>query len=397
MAVRAIENQVAFESMWDAHLDAIRRLLISLARDIDLADDLLQETWLRAQAGFSAYRGGDVRAWLAAIARNVFLTHARRHYLRVEVPLDEQDEMEAPAPACDLHDLLAIRQALETLTPVLRMALLMKHYAGCTYREIARRQRCPVGTAKWRVSEALDRLRRVLLPERSIAMAEHEIDLVEYVYGVLPAEKMQEARAHLEECERCRREAKELQRVVSLLDALEGGFKQMHFVELDEEGLITLFASNSIVNDADQSLTTVEFASGAPVDQVYVDGTEAAFTEDGVWHSEFGDVPRFLVTLPRPVKPGERFSELLVFLPKPDGMRAERVGEGRFRLHWNQNPNEPREYAYVQAIRLPAGATLTSAEPMPEETRGDGALTLVWRRVLPPMQAFECVIEYQLG
>jgi hypothetical protein len=45
---------------------------------------------------------------------------------------------------------------------------------------------------------------------------------------------------------------------------------------------------------------------------------------------------------------------------------------------------------------LPAGAKLLSADPRPDESRSAGAITLIWRRVLPPAQFFECTVEYRL-
>ena len=68
----------SLETIWERHNSYVRRFLVRLAGDVDLADDLLQETYLRARSGLSAYRGGDAKAWLAAIARNVFYAHARR-------------------------------------------------------------------------------------------------------------------------------------------------------------------------------------------------------------------------------------------------------------------------------------------------------------------------------
>jgi RNA polymerase sigma-70 factor (ECF subfamily) len=392
------EKLSALERMWESHRDAVRRLLIGLGRDLDLADDLLQETYLRAREGISGYRGGDGRAWLSAIARNVFHSHLRQRYVASETPLDSAQEMTGDrVPTYDRHDLLAIRQALAALRPALRSALIMKHYAGYTYQEIARHQQCPVGTAKWRVSEALGRLRLVLLPERRTAMAgsaeAHGIGLADYAYGVLPEDEAAKVRAHLAECSACKKQADGLKRVVSLLDALEGDRKQMHFVELDEEGRVTLYSSSTHLNASGRTLTTSEFGSGGAPDHVYQEGEEVAFTS--VRKPERGEVERFAATLHKPVQPGERLSELLVYLPKP-GWGAERVGDGRFRLFWKQGPGSTQEFAYVQAIRLPAEAELLSADPKPDETRGDGRVTLVWRRVLPPAAFFECTVAYRL-
>jgi RNA polymerase sigma-70 factor (ECF subfamily) len=393
------EKLSALERMWESHREAVRRLLIALGRDLDLADDLLQETYLRAREGISGYRGGDGRAWLSAIARNVFHSHLRQRYVAFETPLDSAQEMTGDrAPTYDRHDLLAIRQALASLRPALRSALIMKHYAGYTYQEIARHQQCPVGTAKWRVSEALGRLRLVLLPERRTAMAgsaeAHGIGLADYAYGVLPEDEAAKVRVHLAECSACKKQADGLKRVVSLLDALEGDRKQMHFVELDEEGRVTLYSSSTHLNASGRTLTTSEFESGGAPDHVYQEGEEVAFASAP--KPEYPNLESFVVTLHRPVRPGERLCELLVYLPKP-GWGAERIGGGRFRLFWKQGPGSTLEFAYVQAIRLPAGAELLSADPEPDERRGDGRVTLVWRRVLPPAAFFECTVEYRLG
>lgn len=386
------------ERMWESHRESVRRMLIGLGRDLDLADDLLQETYLHARGGIAAYRGGDSRAWLMAIARNVFYSHSRQRYLQAEVPLgDQAGEERRAAPPTDRIELLAVRQALAELRPSLRTALIMKHYGGFTYQEIASHMHCAVGTAKWRVSEALAVLRAALMPERRTVMAGcaeiREIDLVDYVYGLLPKDEAAKVQVHLAGCAACHDEAGALQRVVSLLDALEGDRKQMHFIELDQEGRITLYSLTTTLNESGHTLTTSEFGSGGAPDHVYQEGEEVAFTSVG--KPEHGEVERFAVTLNRPVPAGERLSMLLVYLPKP-GWGAERVGDGRFRLFWKQGPGSAQEFAYVQAIRLPAGAKLVAAEPRPDETRGGRATTLVWRRVLPPEQFFECTVEYRL-
>ena len=82
------ELNESLREMWETHREYLRRMLIGLARDIDLADDLLQETYLNARAGIPGFRDGDARAWLATIARNAFLMHVRRPCVRLESPLD---------------------------------------------------------------------------------------------------------------------------------------------------------------------------------------------------------------------------------------------------------------------------------------------------------------------
>ncbi len=368
-----------------------------LARDIDLADDLFQDTYLRAREGIGTYSGGDSRPWLVAIARNVYYSYARRRQTWAEVAFDRPEPREE-LPSVDLLGLVAIRQTLADLPAIFRTALVMKHYAGYTYQEIARHQHCPVGTAKWRVSEALGRLRLALLGERTEMAGGakvHGIAIVDYAYGVLPEDEAARVRAHLAECDCCRREAEELKQVTALIDALEGDHKQMHFVELDREGAHTLYVTGSHANTGDHPFETLTFVSGkgVRVQRCYQDGEEATFTVGPCPESD--DLETYTVTLAHPVPPGQRLNELSIY---PSGVRSrmQKLMDGRFRFHWTQSPGS-HEFAYVQVIRLPVGARLLSAEPQPDETGCDGTTTLVWRRVLPGGQSFECTVEYRLG
>ena len=389
----------ALQRMWESHRESVRRLLIGLGRDIDLADDLLQETYLRARAGISSYRGGNSRAWLAAIARRTFYGHVRQRHVQAEVPLGDHQPL-AGGVTHDRVELLAVRQAIADLAPALRTALIMKHYAGFTYQEIASHMRSPVGTAKWRVSKALGALRAALRAERRTTMAEctgpDDISMVDYVYGVLPEKEAAAMKAHLAECASCRQQTDDLGQVVSLLDALEGDRKQMHFVELDRDGGVTLYCASSHLNDQDRPLKTTEFQSDkdAQFAHLYQEGEEIEFTVAP--HPEWGNL-NYTATLHQPVPPGGRLSLLSSgSYPATHRRAAKRLEDGRFRLRWKQGPSSDLEFAYVQAVRLPAGAKLLRAEPKPDDTRGDGTTTLIWRRVLPPANFFECAVEYRL-
>jgi RNA polymerase sigma-70 factor, ECF subfamily len=69
------------------HLDVVYQVARQAVRDGQDPEDLVQETYLRAYAAFSGYRGGNVRAWLAAICLNVARSEARRRRRRPwEVP-----------------------------------------------------------------------------------------------------------------------------------------------------------------------------------------------------------------------------------------------------------------------------------------------------------------------
>ena len=294
---------------------------------------------------------------------------------------------------------MAIRQALATLPATFRTALVMKHYAGYTYQEIARHQRCPVGTAKWRVSEALNRLRLTLGRERSVAMMRcaevHKIGLVDHVCGLLAEQDAARVREHLAACEGCRKEAEELGKVVGLLEAMEGERKQMHFIELSPRGEMTAYNTFDCLNDMAAPLETVDFQSGVLPGRMYQEGEELPLVSAP--DEQHGD-RNYRITLRRPVPMGARLS-LLSVLSCQSGDHLAPIGlePGRFRYLWKHLPSSDREFAYTLAMRLPTGATLLSADPQPDETRGDGTTTLIWRRLLPPAASFECTVEYQVN
>jgi len=150
-------------TMWEQHREYLRRMLTGLLNDPNIVDDLLQETYLRACRGFADFRGGDDRAWLTAIARNAVRMYHRQTAARAEVPFDDDIAPEnLVGYDQDQHLLYELRQAVVTLPPHLQHAIILKHYAGFSYREIARRLGCPVGTARWRVFTAIGQLREML-------------------------------------------------------------------------------------------------------------------------------------------------------------------------------------------------------------------------------------------
>jgi RNA polymerase sigma-70 factor (ECF subfamily) len=384
------------EQMWESHRESVRRLLLGLARDLDLADDLLQDTYLRARAGISSYRGGDARAWLAAVARSAFYTHARKRHVRAEVLLSEHEPRSEDATH-DRVELLAVRQAIAELPPALRTALLMKHYAGFTYREIAGHTGCPVGTAKWRVSEALGALRAALRAAGRESVAEctlpDDISLIDYAYGVLPAKEAAKVKAHLAECTSCREQVEELQHVATTLDTLEGDHLEMHFIEVDAQGVSTLYVTESHVNASEETVPSAYFRTGRHIQvaHIYQDGEEISFTKER--SSKYEGLDEYTATLARPVAPGQHIRYLIVFSPI-SGPATKPLGEGPHSFHWNQQPGS-NETAYVQALRLPPGAKLVSSDPEPAEIRGNGTTTLVWRAVLAAHEFFECTVEYE--
>lgn len=396
------EQTAELDRMWNAHRPFLRRLLISMARDIDLAEDLLQDTYVRARTGFPGYRGGDARGWLSAIARTTFLNHARRKYYsheRCELGDEHADERNHPGSGNHL-DALAIRRALSDLNPQMRAALILKHYAGLTYDEIAEDQGCPSGTAKWRVNQAIEELRSALgISTASPAAAGRlcmEARILDYLYACLPANESAEVEAHIRKCPHCGFAAEELRSVMMSLDHIEGDRKMMHILEIGRKGTARLYVTFSAINESGEPWQTARFyiRRKARMLNWISQGADLEYTRlrnpDDPGRADFEG------RLPKTVMPNERLDHLTVFSISRAEACAEPRGDG-LRFEWTQRPSPDHEYAYVQAVRIPPRADLIRAEPESHEVRTHGVhTTVVWRKVLTPDERFSCAVEYSL-
>jgi RNA polymerase sigma-70 factor (ECF subfamily) len=150
------------------HLDAVYRLARQLAVGPVEADDLVQETYLRAFAAFGQHRGEHTRAWLAAICLNVARAEARRVRRRPQELLGLEDE--PPTPVIDdvaeramgALDRVQIEQALAQLPEEQRLSILLMDVAGYTAAEIAEIRGCARGTVLSRVHRGRRKLATLL-------------------------------------------------------------------------------------------------------------------------------------------------------------------------------------------------------------------------------------------
>jgi RNA polymerase sigma-70 factor, ECF subfamily len=400
------DSRERLERIWASDSEHVRRMLIGLARDIDLADDLLQETYLKALNGMPGYRGDNDRAWLSAIARNLFFYHMRRHYVHAETS-DDDDARTASCPSVGTPhhlDLIQIRQAIAVLGPDLRTALLMKHYCGFTYDEIADQSGCAVGTAKWRVSMAIGKLKEAIgVSEEAMEMTCADLNatrMLDYLYECLSPDEAEAMDRHLRKCPKCRGRLDGTRRILSALDALEEEINLMQIVELEPDGRSLLYTSYGWVNTSDQPINEIRFCSSKcnTLEYLGVRGEELVFTQE-----ENDDDPRYENTytysavISPPVVPGEKLDRVCVVRPA-DERAAVRQDDGNWRFHWSQLTSFDDDSAYVLAIRLPSGAELLTAEPQADDIRKNlPTTTLVWRRLLAAGQGFGCDITYRLG
>jgi RNA polymerase sigma-70 factor, ECF subfamily len=149
-------------SVHDAMLGAVpqlRAFAMKLCRNIDQADDLVQETIARGCKNIALFEPGtNMVAWLTTILRNHFLSECRRASYRLADPIeDHADTLTVPATQFRSVEMQELHAALQELPESERVALVLVLGAEYQYEEVARACGCPTGTIKSRVSR--ERLR----------------------------------------------------------------------------------------------------------------------------------------------------------------------------------------------------------------------------------------------
>lgn len=170
---RSNEQREAFLTATMPHVHTVHAIARRHAHDPQAAEDVVQETYLRAFAAFDSYRGESIRSWLAAICLNVVREQARRrsarpveilgHHLPATAELDDP-AFAAVAARCEQRE---IARALEQLSPEQRVAIILVDIAALTHREAADALGCPRGTVLARVHRGRRRLAQLLVTAKA--------------------------------------------------------------------------------------------------------------------------------------------------------------------------------------------------------------------------------------
>ena len=164
----------AFERLFHRHHPQVFRLAVHILRDREQALDAVQETFIRAYRSLDRYTGeGSFGGWLARITANLAVDGIRRRRRgeRMEPWAESAQLSEIPDPdvrpdrAAEADQLRrALEAALEKLSAVQRVVLVLKEIEGLSCEEIAATLRCSVGTVMSRLHYARRKWQRRLRP-----------------------------------------------------------------------------------------------------------------------------------------------------------------------------------------------------------------------------------------
>jgi RNA polymerase sigma-70 factor, ECF subfamily len=156
------------EAMLEA-VPSLRAFAISLCGNVDRADDLVQETLLRAWGNMGSFQPGtNMSAWLFTILRNLFRSEYRKRRREVEDVDGSYAESLTSLPEQNSRlEIVEFRDALTLLPSEQRESLILVGASGFSYEEAAQICGCAVGTIKSRVNRARSRLAEILSIDRA--------------------------------------------------------------------------------------------------------------------------------------------------------------------------------------------------------------------------------------
>ena len=163
-----------FEASVLPHLGAAYNLARWLTRNDHDAQDVVQESCLRAYRFFGGFRGGDGRFWLLTIVRNTCYTWLQQNRPRELVDsLDAAANIESDAPSPEVEFVksaarVLITEALEELPLEFREILVLRGMEGMSYKEISDISGIPLGTVMSRLARARKRLQQSLTPKTAM-------------------------------------------------------------------------------------------------------------------------------------------------------------------------------------------------------------------------------------
>src|ERR1700722_7685829 len=153
--------------------DQLHNLAPWLTRNREEAEDLVQETYVKALKGFGSFQlGTNFRAWMYRILRNTFLTSRTGLKVTMTVPIDPEEDgadlaVERDTPETYLLEQLnreLLQSAMDELPVHFREILLLCEVEEMSYQEIAETLSVPIGTVMSRLSRARQTLRNQLRP-----------------------------------------------------------------------------------------------------------------------------------------------------------------------------------------------------------------------------------------
>lgn len=162
------QDRQAFSYLYDNYAAALNNIIFRMVEDIALAEDILQEAFVKIWHNFNQYdqSKGRLFTWMLNLTRNltIDMLRSKGYKKQAKISGDENSVSNIPDTSSSLlkFDSLGIRKQLANLKPEQRIIIDMAYFSGFTQDEIAKELGIPLGTVKTRMRTAILELRKML-------------------------------------------------------------------------------------------------------------------------------------------------------------------------------------------------------------------------------------------
>lgn len=162
------KDQQAFSYLYDNYSAALNGIIFRMVEERELAEDILQEAFVKIWNNFSSYDSakGRLFTWMVNIARNLTIDtlRSKSYKKQQKISADENSvsNFTDNKMVAESFDAMGLRKQLTNLKPEQRSIIDMAYFKGYTQDEIAKETGIPLGTVKTRMRSAISELRKML-------------------------------------------------------------------------------------------------------------------------------------------------------------------------------------------------------------------------------------------
>jgi len=162
------QDQQAFAYLYDNYAAALNGIIYRMVEEKTLAEDLLQEAFIKIWNNFSSYDDskGRLFTWMLNLTRNLTIDTLRSKGYKKQSKISKDENSVSNMPdgsyGAEKFDTIGLRKQLTNLKPEQRILIDMAYFGGYTQDEIAKQTGIPLGTVKTRMRSAILELRKLL-------------------------------------------------------------------------------------------------------------------------------------------------------------------------------------------------------------------------------------------
>ena len=162
------QDQQAFSYLYDNYAAALNGIIYRMVEDRELAEDILQEAFVKIWNNFSSYDTGKGRlfTWMLNITRNLTIDTLRSKGYKKQAKISSDENsvgnLSDDGKIVERFDAMGIRKQLANLKPEQRSIIDLAYFNGYTQDEISKEMGIPLGTVKTRMRAAIIELRKML-------------------------------------------------------------------------------------------------------------------------------------------------------------------------------------------------------------------------------------------